>query len=669
MSNKYVISDVEGEDILSLLPINITFNNDGQITNKDIEIIICGDVLDSTVPYPFTIDDYYIKKKSFNLRNLKLINNNPEKIKYVLGNRDLNKIKCLYLNKLKNNNNNNNINCFNNGICSSFEKTNNENYITFDLITEKITEEIKKKKETKEKIMNSCNLYNLIKLDNSNLLWEEDIDNWGRFWLDKTEIEKDKEKNNKFKTEILNKNYENFFYNRFIQICADGMAAPNLLYTIPYEYFNSLKLTQEIIDSNKDYYAFVVLFIFNILTQNKKNNYLCTFFKNGNLCLYEKSNTNIYLYSHGGITHNMLDSLNNFLTTDLTFNLSVNTLLKGGTKKYIFDTDIDSKIDKINNLYKEIIKQIYDNNVNDDTYNNNKNLVIKLLMISAPIYTNYISKISKINTLNSTLENYNFNSTLESPILPGYNNLNENTLFKINGYNIYQFLGHQPYGYGCSFKKYDDFDTTIINLDNSGTYRGRYRTYNDNKKIMNYVLIENDNIKLFSDIYIDINKDIDFFTNKKYITTDNEYVKNFEDQLELNNLFDYNNKIIISNNNIKDNNIINIKIENNIINYKNNIPITTEVINGYMYYFYNHGCSSINKINYYIFTLGRREKEKPVVTFDKILFILNNKDKNKLISKMTPPSGGGKLNNQIGGGRYYNKYLKYKMKYLKLKQN
>jgi len=658
MVKKYVISDVEGEDILSLLPSNITINN-GIITNEDVEIIICGDVLDSTVPFPFTIDDYYIQKKSFNLRNLKLINNNPDKIKYVLGNRDLNKIKCLYLNKLNNDDNNEYINCFNNGNCDLFKQNTEINTLeinTLEINTLEINEQNKMNEQIKEK--NLRNLYNNLK--KLKLSWKEDIDNWGRFWMDKEAINKDKEKNKDYKN-----NYEDFFYNRYNQICADSMAAPNLLYTIPYEYLNIKDLNKDKINLNKDYYAFIVLFIFNILlTKEKKNNRLYKFFKNGKLCLYEKYDTNIYLYSHGGITHNMLDKLNDFLTNNnLTFDLSVNKLL-GGTKKYTFNTDIDtnidSKIDKINNLYKDIITKIYSN----DNDNDNKNLVIKLLMISAPIQDNYINKIST---------NYTFNSTLESPILPGYNNLNENTLFNIDGYNIYQFLGHQPYGYGCSFKKYYDFNTTIINLDNSGTYRGRYRTYNNNNdnKIMNYVLIENDNIKLFSDIYIDIEKDIQFFNNKNYITNYNDYVKKFNNSLKLITLFNDNNKIIISNNsNIQENNIINIKIEYNIINYKNDIPITTEVINGYMYYFYNHGCSSIKNKNYYIFTLGRRKENDIAVTFDKILFILNEKDKNELISKMTPPSGGGKLNNQIGGiNKYYNKYLKYKMKYLKLKQN
>ena len=76
-----VTSDLEGKSIY--------YN---EIPNDDIdELIVCGDILDSTGPL----------HNSFNIRNLIEILNN-EKTTLILGNRDINKIKCIKLLKLKN---------------------------------------------------------------------------------------------------------------------------------------------------------------------------------------------------------------------------------------------------------------------------------------------------------------------------------------------------------------------------------------------------------------------------------------------------------------------------------------------------------------------------------------------------------------------------------------
>jgi hypothetical protein len=113
-----VISDPEGHDIYSLMNKNFCTNT---------KIIICGDIIDSTMSSrndimydPKICNDLKLdlfKNKSYNLHNLDEID--KKNISVFLGNRDLNKIKCVFLNKLKRiagvNDTSKLINHFNNG--------------------------------------------------------------------------------------------------------------------------------------------------------------------------------------------------------------------------------------------------------------------------------------------------------------------------------------------------------------------------------------------------------------------------------------------------------------------------------------------------------------------------------------------------------------------------
>ena len=102
-----LISDPEGFNIKQLA--NLT---DESLNNETL--IILGDLIDSTcIGNVNNFGDASENKKAFNLRNLRWINDNDNvnKIEAVLvGNRDLNKLKCIPLlnfkNKVKNKDNN-----------------------------------------------------------------------------------------------------------------------------------------------------------------------------------------------------------------------------------------------------------------------------------------------------------------------------------------------------------------------------------------------------------------------------------------------------------------------------------------------------------------------------------------------------------------------------------
>lgn len=90
------ISDLEGFDIYSTIPKkchNCHYLDCNECSKT--RIYICGDLIDSTSSGYLKID----KDKIFNLHNIFIILKSP-KIELILGNRDINKIKCCILNKL-----------------------------------------------------------------------------------------------------------------------------------------------------------------------------------------------------------------------------------------------------------------------------------------------------------------------------------------------------------------------------------------------------------------------------------------------------------------------------------------------------------------------------------------------------------------------------------------
>ena len=92
-----VIANPEGFDIAKLI------SKDGEQNNiQNAKAIICGNIMDSTNNKGNDGKTFneVLKNKSFNLKNLIKIKNNPN-IKVILGNRDLNKIKIYNLTELQ----------------------------------------------------------------------------------------------------------------------------------------------------------------------------------------------------------------------------------------------------------------------------------------------------------------------------------------------------------------------------------------------------------------------------------------------------------------------------------------------------------------------------------------------------------------------------------------
>ena len=206
---EFTISDPEGYDITSL--IDTTMN-----------VVICGDLFDSTsTKKGIPSDVIHSNLKSNNLKNIRTILNNTN-IKLIFGNRDLNKVKCRYLNELGGNN-------------ELVTKFNNGN---IDL---------------------STSSYQDLKKILSKEPWKIDsMNEWYTFWAKDVGSKKDWTSKTDYTSQP--------FFARFTEIFGGDnvkgtMSADNLLYTIHYEIGINSK--------DEDYNAFIVLAIFKSMLLNE----------------------------------------------------------------------------------------------------------------------------------------------------------------------------------------------------------------------------------------------------------------------------------------------------------------------------------------------------------------------------------------------------------------
>jgi hypothetical protein len=474
MSNKIIaISDLEGFSIGSSVPECEKCENN----NCSCKVYICGDIIDSTSTGYTELN----RDKIFNLRNIYDIITN-DKYKLILGNRDINKIKCISLCKLKNTNNNQIIQDFNNG--------------NIDLKT------------------------GYDSLNTQLIPWVDSMKNWFTFWSAK--ITDNKNWNGKDWT-----NDTNIFLKRFYDIFgADNakdnggtMSAQNLLKTIPLELGLHSK--------NDDYNAFVVLAIFNSMLQKYEQNitttttitwdnltktnssfckgWLYKLYTTSNVCECLEINNKLFLFSHGGITTQLIteidkvvayknklmeenNDLKNLLTNADTF-LQHFTKQKGGyygnTNNSINETKIKQSIDTINRIFKESINNILNNTINPIPNGD----MLFILSMSAPF-----NCTTKFPQNNEALCAGTIDTTIYSPIQPGYNGVRKNN-FVSPGKTIYQIFGHQPVGFGTTIDlvEKDNNKTFLINLDTSNSFRGSATNNGESK---NYIEINNDGMVL-----------------------------------------------------------------------------------------------------------------------------------------------------------------------------
>jgi hypothetical protein len=625
-------------------------------------ITVLGDLFDSTNINSTT----FLETKSFNLRNMQMINK-KRNINLIFGNRDLNKIKCLILNKLNMNTleNMKNIDERQDGLRELIDNFNNGNIVL------------------------SLQNYERLKMGVNNLkkIWRAQMSNWYTFWNPFV---------GKKKNWVEETNYSsNPFLMRFNEIFgADNiigtMSAQNLLKTIPYEIG---------IDSNKkdidDYNAFIVLAIFNSLLSN---NFTCTSLDldfniylekknnievNSNFCngwlrkiyLDEKNNVcdliiseteNIlFLLSHGGLTKNVLNQSNSLkkfkeklmdnnnenlknILTDATIFWENK---KGGYHDYVDDSKkynlktVIMKLKQINSEFKLSIQNclmcdVFSEKEKDNEIKANPSIdMLFLLIMTSPFNCTRFNDLLKDNKKINCEDIISSNQI--SPIMAGYAVM-RNEFFYIEDYEVYQIYGHAPVGYSSTIDMFENgCKTFLINLDSSNSFIGTSNNSGNSKSFLQINLDINPNEILVNSI-INISKDM-----KKTVYD--------ESQIESYNEVPENIHFVVNKEDDENNN--NIKICNNIRD-----PKFMDLLRISQKYNF-HGFVG-DKI---VFTINSPKKDN----FNKILFYV---DANNLVSMgnllKTKELGTEETKGEtkVGGNDLYGgKYLKYKKKYLQLK--
>ena len=618
--------------------VKVISDYEGQSIDENTHILICGDMLDSTVSGGGDASQIKISgkvgtfNKNFNLLNIyNVVVNKNNKIKLVLGNRDINKIKCCVLSKINNKVNDLNITNFNNG----------------NLNLEKDS-------------------YLLIKTTVINNGWKADIKKWLPFWNSTIW-----EANNSPKPYWNNTTVEATslypFKLRFDRIFGvDGsigtMSAGNLLYTIPFEILGiaNIPIFENELDK-EDYLAFVVLLAFNTmfnkntssftLTEElyssgaptdelyssganiyrpiKTNEILNTTYISGLLYkFYKKIGSNVhftgyfnditnkyfYLFSHGGITCDLIDKADTFmdeLSGLIKDNEKQITNMTGGvikTNKFYSTNDIITKINLVETKLVELLNRCIDIDLDKEIPSVE---MLLLLSLSAPYKPN--------NDLRFVMY---------SPINPGIDTLSTKS-FILEDNKLIQVFGHVPKGYGPTIFTIIDDRTKkrsyLVNLDFSQSFKYSGKAGNSNG-YLEYVPNGGFNLKYTLDIDDSASlKDIKFPDyNNKIILTGN---KLFEVNRPLNRLF-------------KEEELLKNKLENS-----SNIPDNVKI--------YYHG---FDTNEHHLFTLS--------AGFNKTLVIYKDKD----ISTKELTDRISYFIVSVSSGLYYQKYLKYKLKYMTLRK-
>lgn len=647
MSKIFTISDLEGFYPEQVLPM---YN---QIKERMTDnLIICGDIMDSTIKTQITKE--ILKLKSNNIKTIYDIVTNPN-IFLTFGNRDLNKIKVGPLTEL-------------------YCEENDENYkILIDKFNKGELENLDKKTYNKFLCIEKKRWYQ--KMSNWYPFWGEIIKDKINYWKDDNEPLVLRNKEN----EII-KSY-NFFEKRFLKIFgADTsigtMTADNLLQTIPIE----LGLYDE---KDSDYNAFVVLAVFKSMLQkvkfnDNKNLYnilynpietqiinqlifkglLFTLFTDdkNNMIIKRTDKLNTYLFSHGGVSNEIIEKntleeleciLKNPTTNDLIEKITDATKFIGGYYNIIDinkKVDIDKQIQNFNLKMKEIINKIFNE---DYKILLKPSINILLLLIIAGIRfdcNTFYSKILPTEEVISKCKDYgilNINSNRIST-MAGISELRSQKKIFYHETKLFNIFGHNPNGFGPDVDLFenDTKKTYLVNLDTSNSFlstSSNQSLYDQTKKTSSYILIENNKIKLITKIFINIK------SNEKIIIVDNDesLFSNLEIKKEDNEI----------QNNIKNSILLahseGIKISDNfelcIDNYiDDNMDEKLKLFKDNEMIFY-HGKHENNLIFSYRRILGP--------PFPRCLFIV---DENIFIKRYL---------------YYKKKYLKYKQKYINLKIN
>ena len=671
-----IISDTEGLDII-YMSIYSGENYNGNI-------LVCGDMIDSTLSQDNQkeLEDAITKNnfddirkvleiKSNNLKNIYQVLTS-KKIRLVFGNRDLNKFKCKWLCKLF-------------GKSELIDKFNNGN---IDLTV-----------KTYKKLKTDLNLL----LQVGKKIWNiPDMTSWYPFWNPNIGKGRDWTKEVDYSQYPFLMRYYDIFGVDNAKINGGTISAQNLLWAIPIELlidkFEFIEEDSEVLigDNLKDFYAFVVLAIFNsmlldvcastnidniydirgnnssgkIINTNKFCGWLTTLYREGYSVCYAKVDKYFMIFSHGGVTNRLLsgkgddngiirfyDELNRnkdlqkYLTNAKTIKYESQT---GGyyEKTTITYTpeEIKRKLENINNfintkllgsLKKDLIKPDID--------------VLFSLTVSAPLDCDRLglecsTMLQKVSPVLSGLKE------LRVKISGSESIKSINSMFGISGmvsvesyntYSVVQVVGHIPISYAPVVDIYhyetDNIYSYVIGLDNSNSF---VSTKSNNSYLSRgFVDISNNNISIQSEINLSNNAPVVTYDKKLNINT-------FDDFDE------FRNKIILDTDiSSKRQFRINTKLDEYQRLFGQNNPKI-----------YLNGTYEDKDKKYAIFTVDN--KAPP---FAKSLYILtlsydNNTDFNDkspynlFLSSLEGSSQAGGLNDY-----YKNKYIKYKNKYIQLR--
>lgn len=643
----YIISDPEGYAITDVI----------DKSDNNMNIIVCGDIIDSTFVGP--LPDKYLEKKSKNLKNIYDVITN-QNIRLIFGNRDLNKIKCKYLLTLNENEKNELIHQFNTGNISLEEITYNE-----------LKTAISKNKPWKIHGMKQWSTF-----------WSPSFGS-GKNWAEEPFYNE---------SPFLIRFYEMFGIDNG-KDKGGTMSAQNLISTIPKEL--------NIESTNLDYKAFVTLAIFKALLCDKINptninssdftkvrttnvfqGWLITLYKKGLSCGYYQNGNKMMIFSHGGVTNKLIENEKAYDQMD--------EMLANNSAKF---TDIFDKPSNINSVavpaggyYNENQNNIFElqyvknrlNNINgiitkkiNNILTENQNITGKpslsmlfLLMLTSGFNSDTYFKNNIVGpAANCGLDKSRPCESIISldlgPIMPGLFSLRtKNFYIKENEIDLIQFVGHIPVGYAPVIDYFNNNGKKCfhVNLDNSNTFVG---TEINIDKSYNYVIVQKDNKILF---HTDIPLSSDKLKKMKY-TVDMKYPLNEKLQSEIlgatSVLVHSFGDMIIPNRltyNIELNNILEqIKKtkDKKELNYHGSFKLPVTLSIGAKGAFAKPEMKQLN-----IFTYNAP------TGFNKALFILSNDDFNTFLN-----ISNLKLQlNQTGGDIYFKKYMKYKIKYNQLKQ-
>jgi hypothetical protein len=488
----YFISDPEGHDIMT----------NGFVLGEHDSLYILGDLTDSTVSPPLLPGNLpnFLQLKSFNLQNIMRVVKD-ERTHLIFGNRDLNKIRCIALNKLTNEDGDPYVAKYNDGSIGLSKKT-------YDVL-----KDIVSSKQSP---------------------WLAKMSNWYPFWspVIKT-LNEDiwRLKDDTIQTFPFFARYNDVFGLDNGSI--GTMSAQNLLYTIPYELGIDVSqyLREPTEDQKKgdpkihtawqsavDYYAFIVLAVYNSMLQvhvsdnlrmpdpqsrqprqpSFQQSFTAEFCKGwlyrlltsprSDVCKMFQQPGKVLLCSHGGFTSNMLTagemSVESILAAIKSSNTESQLLRKvltdvnelenklGGyfgktDDKMTFTVEqIADRVKTINDIFRFCILQSFAPEEIDPLPNPP---MLFLQVMSTPFQCLQLQHRSpNINCTNLTRSEH------ISPINPGYVHARMFHFF-VNGVTLYNIFGHLPVGSATTIDLFENgtggLKSFLVNLDSSNSFR------------------------------------------------------------------------------------------------------------------------------------------------------------------------------------------------------